>query len=106
MTRGYGGHHAELFGIHEIDGIVSEVGVGVAEQGIPPFHKLVAILIAGAEQTAEHAHRKLLSDELDEVELIVLESRFDHVDRELADRLFVGFDACLLYTSPSPRDRG
>ena len=53
----------------------------------------MAILIAGAEQTAEHAHRKLLSDELDEVELIVLESRFDHVDRELADRLFVGFDA-------------
>ena len=53
----------------------------------------MAVFIAGSEQAAEHAHRKLFSDELYEVELIVFEGRLDHIDGELTDRLFVGFDA-------------
>ena len=61
-------HQPELVGVDEADGVRRELGVGVAEQGVALLDEPRAVVVGDAEQGAEHAHRQLLGDAVDEVE--------------------------------------
>ena len=84
-------HEPVVVGVGQVDDGVGEVGVGVAEQGVAPRNQPVAVFVAGAEQPPEHPHRELFGHLVYEVELALGERLLDHVDRELADLVFVAF---------------
>ena len=86
-------HQAELVGVDEPDRMGGELGVGVAEQGVALLDQPRAVVLWDAEQRAEHAHRELLGDAVDEVERRLAGERLaDDLAGERADRLLVGVD--------------
>ncbi len=85
-------HQPELVGVDEVDDVLGELGIGVAEQRIAELDQARPVGIGRAEQPAEHAHRQLPGNLFDEVELVELERLLDDRRRQLPDLLLVGFD--------------
>ncbi len=86
-------HQAELVGVDEADRVGRELRVGVAEQRVTTLDEPRPVFVRHSEQRAEHAHRQLLGDGVDEVEARAARQRVvDDRAGQRADRLLVGVD--------------